>query len=254
MNSVQVKNIKIGEGIPKICIPITGASRVEIEKELEVIAARKPDLAEWRVDCYEEGKDSEKNREMLKTINDCLGQIPLIFTFRTAREGGNQEIIFEDYVKLLKEAAKTGLADIIDVEAFFCEEETKSLTEALKQDGVKVLASNHHFHRTPDRDEIVDRMKRMDEYGADILKIAVMPENKLDVYTLLEATVQMQEVSTKPVVTMSMGKTGVLSRICGEFTGSCITFAAGVKASAPGQVEAEKMRELLEKIHEICEG
>lgn len=254
MNTVKVKNIEIGKGIPKICIPITGTCRSEIIKELEVIRNQMPDLAEWRVDCYEEGKDSEKNWEMLKTISDNLGQIPLIFTFRTAGEGGNREITFKDYVNLLKRASKTGMADIIDVEAFFCEEETKELIECLKQEGAKILASNHHFHRTPNKNEITDRMKRMEAYGADILKIAVMPENRKDLFTLLEATVEIHGETTKPVVTMSMGKTGVLSRICGEFTGSAITFAAGVNASAPGQIKAEKMRKLLEEIHEIKEG
>lgn len=254
MKTIKIKNIEIGAGIPKICIPITGTCREEILKELEVIKSQMPDLAEWRVDCYEEGKDSEKTWEMLKTISDSLGQIPLLFTFRTAGEGGNMEIAFEDYVNLLKKAAKTGLTDIIDVEAFFCEKETKALTEALKQENVTVLASNHHFDRTPDAEEIKDRMKRMDACGADILKMAVMPKNKTDLYTLLKTTAQIHEETDKPVVTMSMGKTGVLSRICGEFTGSCITFAAGIQASAPGQIKAEKMRELLEKIHEINEA
>lgn len=254
METVKVKNIEIGKGIPKICIPVTGSKSSEIEKELEIIREQKPDLAEWRVDCYKEGKDSEKTWEMLKTISDRLGQIPLIFTFRTAKEGGSREIAFEDYVKLLEKAAKTGLADLIDVEAFFCEKETKSLIESLKKNGVRVIASNHHFDRTPAQEEIVERMRRMEACGADILKIAVMPENTLDVCTLLAATAEIREESNRPVITMSMGKTGVLSRICGEFTGSCVTFAAGVRASAPGQIEAEKMREILAKLHETVEG
>lgn len=253
METVTIKNLKIGEGIPKICIPVTGKNREDILKELENIRQQKPDLTEWRVDCYEEGKDSEKVMEMLKTIYDNLAGIPLLFTFRTANEGGMQEISFENYAKLLEKAAHTGLADLVDVEAFFQEDRTKELTELLKKAGVRVLASNHHFHETPSADEIVTAMKKMEDYGADILKMAVMPQDKQDVCILLEATVQICAKSQKPVVTMSMGKTGVLSRICGEFTGSCITFAAGENASAPGQIKAQKMREILEKLHETEE-
>lgn len=249
MKTVKIKNMEIGKGMPKICVPITGKNRAEILEELKEIKEQKPELAEWRVDCYDEGAEDEKNWEMLKTISDSLEQIPLLFTFRTAKEGGNREITFEDYVKLLKKAARTGMADIIDVEAFFEEAQTKELIEALKAENVKVLASNHHFHRTPAAEEIEDRMKRMDQYGADILKMAVMPSDTRDLITLLEATVKVGERSQKPVVTMSMGKTGVLSRICGEITGSCITFAAGKKASAPGQIQVRKMKELLEEIH-----
>lgn len=254
MKTVKVKKIEIGEGMPKVCIPITGKSRDEIRKELEKIEEQKPDLAEWRVDCYEEGDDGEKTWEMLRTINDSLGEIPLIFTFRTAGEGGMRQICFEDYVKLLKMAAKTGLADILDVEAFFCERETKGLIEALKREGIVVLASNHHFHRTPDQEEFAWRMQKMEQYGADILKMAVMPQNEQDVFAFMAAAADFSRKCEKPVVTMSMGKTGVLSRICGEFTGSAVTFAAGVKASAPGQIEAGNLRRLLNAMHEIKEN
>ena len=93
----------------------------------------------------------------------------------------------------------------------------------------------------------------MDACGADILKMAVMPETERDLCPLLEATLCVSRECNKPVVTMSMGKTGVLSRLWGEFTGSCMTFAAGRKASAPGQVDSYKMREVLRAIHEIAE-
>lgn len=253
MKSVTVKNLVLGQGMPKICIPITGENRETIEKEMEEILELKPDLAEWRVDCYKKGSSDESIWEMLETISDKLGEIPLLFTFRTRREGGTQEIIYEDYVKLLLQAAKTGKADLIDVELFFRREEAKMLIRNIHQAGALVLASNHHFHETPNAEELIARMKEMDACGADILKMAVMPETEMDLCPLLKATLCVSEDCEKPVVTMSMGKTGVLSRLWGEFTGSCITFAAGQKASAPGQVDAHKMREALEVLHEIAE-
>lgn len=253
MKSVTVKNLVLGQGMPKICIPITGENRETIEKEMEEILELKPDLAEWRVDCYKKGSSDESIWEMLETISDKLGEIPLLFTFRTRREGGAQEIMYEDYVKLLLQAAKTGRADLIDVELFFRREEAEMLIRNIHQAGALVLASNHHFHETPDAEELIARMKEMDACGADILKMAVMPETETDLCPLLKATLCVSEDCEKPVVTMSMGKTGVLSRLWGEFTGSCITFAAGQKASAPGQVDAHKMREALEVLHEIAE-
>lgn len=253
MKTITVKKLVIGEGMPKICIPITGKNKVEIEKDLEIIKSANPDLTEWRVDCLETGKNDEAIWEMLRTISDKLGEIPLLFTFRTKREGGEQEILYEDYVKLLEKAARTGLVDFIDVEVFFMQEEARRLIRHIQEAGVYVVASNHHFQRTPDSRELQERMRYMNDCGADILKMAVMPTCSLDLCPVLEATIRIRQECEKPVITMAMGSLGVLSRIWGEFTGSCITFAAGRQASAPGQIKADEMRRVLESLHEIKE-
>lgn len=252
MKTIKVKNIEIGAGMPKICIPITGSSKGEILLDLEEIVRQKPDLAEWRADCYDEVENPEMRLEMLKTISDKLGEIPLLFTFRTSREGGCRDISYEDYVKLLTETAKSGLIQLADVEIFFREEEAAGLIAALQSCGVGVVASNHDFQKTPSCEEMSRRLIRMEELGADILKLAVMPKEKSDLFRLLEVTQQVSNCSQRPVITMSMGKIGVLSRICGEITGSALTFATGRSASAPGQIPAEKMRSLLEELHSIA--
>lgn len=251
MKIVRIKNIEIGIGMPKICIPITGANREEILLDVEEILRQKPDLAEWRADCYEEGENREKVLEMLKTITDRLGQIPLLFTFRTAREGGRKEIPFGDYVKLLDSAADTGLIDLADVEIFFGRKNGRKLVSQLQEKGVHVVASNHHFEGTPSKKRLLEILDTMYECNADLLKIAVMPENFEDLLKLLEVTKEASEKYDRPLITMSMGETGFLSRICGEITGSALTFAAGRNTSAPGQAPAENMRGILKNIHEI---
>lgn len=251
MRTVKVKTAEIGKGIPKICIPITGTTREEILLDIEEILNQKPDLAEWRVDCYKEGENGEKVLEMLKTITDKLGQIPLLFTFRTEKEGGNRQISFEDYVKLLNQAAATGLIDLADVEAFFQKDVVPKLVKQLQDQGVKVVASNHHFEGTPAKAELLEILDNIWKSGADILKIAVMPKSFQDLLCLLEVTKEGAEKYDRPLITMSMGKIGFLSRICGEITGSAVTFAAGRNASAPGQGGAEPMRNILKSIHEI---
>ena len=87
--------------------------------------------------------------------------------------------------------------------------------------GVKVIASNHDFDATPEKDEIVRRLRMMQDYGADIPKMAVMPRNKQDVLTLLSATLEMSEqFADRPIITMSMAGTGVVSQPAGETFGS----------------------------------
>ncbi len=67
----------------------------------------------------------------------------------------------------------------------------------------------------------------MQELGADLPKIAVMPQNEKDVLVLLEATNEMFKIyADRPIITMSMSGMGVISRLCGEIFGSALTFGA----------------------------
>ena len=50
---IQVKNIMIGEGIPKICVPLTGKEKERILEEGKTAADAGADLAEWRAYFFE---------------------------------------------------------------------------------------------------------------------------------------------------------------------------------------------------------
>ena len=90
----------------------------------------------------------------------------------------------------------------------------------------------------------------MQKLGADIPKIAVMPQSKEDVLTLLAATEEMnRKHADRPIITMSMAGTGVISRLCGEVFGSALTFGAARKASAPGQMGVEDLAQVLSLLH-----
>jgi len=87
----------------------------------------------------------------------------------------------------------------------------------------------------------------MQALGADICKIAVMPRSAADVLTLLDATrIMHEEYADRPLITMSMGGLGVVSRIAGQVFGSAATFGMVGTASAPGQVDASELRALLD--------
>lgn len=250
MNPVVVRNVKIGEGIPKICVPIVGVTREEILESGKNINAVGADVVEWRVDWYEDVFEFDKVEETAKELREVLKDTPILFTFRTAKEGGEKAIEKEVYVELNQKAAKTGYVDMVDVEAFTGDDAVKAIVETAHECGVKVVASNHDFHKTPDKDDIVSRLCKMQELGADIPKIAVMPQNKKDVLTLLAATEEMySEHADRPIITMSMAGTGVISRLCGEVFGSALTFGAAGKASAPGQMGVEDLKTVLSLLH-----
>ena len=250
MNPVVARGLVIGEGMPKICVPMVGETLEEILEEAKAIALAPKDLVEWRGDCFSDICDFTKVGVALREIRGILEDTPILFTFRTKKEGGQKEIAEEAYVELNKNVVKSGLVDFIDVEMLGIESCVKGLIKFAHENKVLVVGSNHDFQKTPAEEEIVRRLCYMQELGADILKIAVMPENKQDVLRLLSATDNMvQNHARQPVVTMSMAKTGMASRIMGEVFGSAITFGAMGKTSAPGQVPVERLKEMLEWIH-----
>ena len=249
MNPVIVRNVKIGEGIPKICVPIVGRTRNEIIDEAKEILALPADLVEWREDWFEDVFDFEQVESVLNSLREILGKKPVLFTFRTAKEGGERAIEDITYIALNKVAAESGKVDLLDVELFAGDTVVDEVLNIAHQNHVKVIASNHDFEKTPSKEEMISRLQKMEEMGADILKIAVMPKSSKDVLTLLSTTEEMHELTEKPVVTMSMSDIGVVSRVSGELFGSAITFGAAGKASAPGQIPAEELRNVLEILH-----
>lgn len=250
MNTVKIRTVVLGEGRPKICVPIIGTTKKEIIEEAKTFDTIPVDIVEWRADWFEGVFDTKQVVEVLKELRTVLGDTPILFTFRTAKEGGEKAIETDAYVALNQAVAATGYADLLDVEAFTGEEAVRAVIREAHRYQVKVIASNHDFNQTPDKDEIVARLRRMQELGADIPKIAVMPKSRRDVLVLLSATEEMYtEYADRPIITMSMAATGMISRLCGEVFGSAMTFGAAKKASAPGQAEVRELDKMLAFIH-----
>ena len=247
---VEVRGVRIGEGIPKICVPIVGTTRDEILAAAKSFESVKKDVVEWRADWFNGVFDFAQVEDVMTELRQVLGNTPVLFTFRTANEGGEKAIEPAAYAELNKRAAATGLIDLVDVEAFTGDEVVRDIIESAHESGVVVVASNHDFEKTPEKDEIVRRLRKMQELGADIPKIAVMPQSRKDVLTLLSATEEMaSKYADRPIITMSMSATGLISRLCGECFGSALTFGAVGKASAPGQMNASDLSEILNLIH-----
>ena len=251
MHTVKVRNIEIGTGAPKIIVPIVGVTKEEILSAARSFDAIPIDVVEWRVDWFEGVFDFARVEDVLKELRDILGDTPLLMTFRTSKEGGEKVIDAEAYKELNIKAAKTGYVDFVDVEIFTGDKIVSEIIDAVHAAGVKVIASNHDFDKTPAKSDIIYRLRKMQDMGADIPKIAVMPQSKKDVLTLLAATEEMTSCyADRPIITMSMAGTGVISRLCGEVFGSSMTFGAAGKASAPGQMGVEDLNTVLALLHD----
>lgn len=250
MNTVKVRDIEIGAGAPKIIVPIVGKTKDEIIAEAKTFDSIPVDVVEWRVDWFEGVFDFAQVEDVLTALREVLGNTPILMTFRTSKEGGEKAIDDKAYAELNLNAAKSGLVDLIDVEIFTGDAVVREIIDGAHAAGVKVVASNHDFHKTPAKSDIIYRLRKMQDMGADIPKIAVMPQNKRDVLTLLAATEEMvTDYADRPVITMSMAGTGVISRLCGEVFGSSMTFGAAGKASAPGQMGVNDLNTVLGLLH-----
>ena len=236
MNTVKVRNLELGGGIPAVCIPNVGKTKEEILTLTEQYKSMPMDLMEWRVDWFEGVEDTQAVLDVLSGIRE--------------KEGGVHDIDTAAYIALNKAVAATKLADLIDVEIFTGDEIVSELIHAIHASGTKVVASNHDFDRTPAKSDIVYRLRKMQDMGADIPKIAVMPRSKRDVLTLLSATEEMaSDYADRPIITMSMAGLGSISRLSCEVFGSCLTFGSGSMASAPGQIGAQELKEVLTSVH-----
>ena len=250
MNTIKVRDIEIGAGAPKIIVPIIGVTKEDILNEAKTFDSIPVDVVEWRVDWFEHVFEFDKVEDVLKELRTALGNIPLLLTFRTKKEGGEKAIDTKDYKELNLRAAKTGYVDFIDVEIFTGDDVVREIIDGAHAAGVRIIASNHDFFKTPAKSDILYRLRTMQDMGADIPKIAVMPQSKRAVLTLLGATEEMvTDYADRPIITMSMAGTGVISRLCGEVFGSSMTFGAAKKASAPGQMGVNDLNTVLDLLH-----
>lgn len=249
MKQVQIRNLMLGDGQIKICVPLLGKTCTELIEQLALIRKHEPDMIEFRADWYEAVMEKAKLCATLRQLREQMGERPLLFTFRSKAEGGERSISWNEYKELLLCIAESHLADAIDVEVFMQEENAPAFITQLQNNGVRVIGSNHHFSNTPSYEQMKALLCRMQEMDVDVAKLAVMPQKPEDVLALLRVTLDMaQQQDMAPVITMAMGKLGIISRMCGGMFGNVLTFASVAKQSAPGQVQIEKLREILELV------
>lgn len=252
--TVKIKGYRIGEGRPIVCIPIVAAQSEEILAQAARLGKERVPMIEWRIDWYSQLTRSEKVLQLLDQLQKVLPATILLVTYRSKAQGGEGTLQEKDVLALLQIIADSGQADLLDVE-YYALKESSRVIRSIQQTGTKVIASHHNFAMTPSEDEMLDLLKGMRDGGADIVKLAVMPREITDVTRLLDVTAQFAgSYPETPLVTMSMGSMGVVSRISGESFGSCLTFGADGMASAPGQMNYKVLSGLLSELHQSITG
>ncbi len=253
---IQVQGKSLGGGtLPAIITPLVGKTRVAILEEVGFIVPKKPDLLEWRIDFFEAIGDIPAVIETALAIREAADGIPVLLTRRNVTEGGQPLTIDEPAVVAMYTAAcQAKCVELIDYELSNAPADIQALREVSKSSGIGMIMSFHNFQMTPDAATLDSKFAAAKQYGADVGKVAVMPNSDLDVLELLAATSRARDTLDIPLISMSMGGVGSLSRIMGWVYGSAATFAVGKSSSAPGQVAIEDLRTALAIVRQAVTG
>lgn len=211
----------------KIAIPIF---QKKIEDVIEVAndcIDKGADILEFRMDALE-NPDFKDIKKAIEEIN-----FPMIATNRINTEGGSFKGSEEERFGLLYKCCD--LVDYVDIEL----QSDDEYIEKIHDTGVTTIVSYHDFEKTPQLDEINYIVEKEHELG-DIAKVAFMPQNLEDTLTILAILSHFENT-----IAISMGDLGSYTRIMASKFDSPITFAAGTDVTAPGQIDIETMKALL---------
>src|SRR5690625_3099431 len=238
---------------PKLCVPLTGRTREEIDEQLIVIVPKQPDLIELRADFL---YNIDNVEYVLSIVENVIkkSNIPLLFTIRSEREGGEPiHLTEEEKVTLLAEVSSQSDVTYVDYEVQNSEQYVRQVKEAVDDNDKQLILSYHNFNETPKNNELIKQFVHMEMYGAHMAKVAVMPNSKKDVLRLLHLTKEVDELLSIPVMTMSMGDLGKYSRLMGWIYGCALTFGVGVESSAPGTIPIDELRYVNDEVGCIIE-
>lgn len=211
----------------KIAIPIFQQKCSDVIAVAEDCIDKGADILEFRIDALKNPEISE----IKKTIEEI--NFPMIATNRINSEGGSFKGSEEDRFRILYECCD--LVDYVDVELQSDDEYINRIHET----GTKTIVSYHDFEKTPDLNEIMYIVSKEQELG-DIAKVAFMPQDLEDTLTVLAVLSHCENT-----IAISMGDLGSYTRVMASKFDSPITFAAGTDVTAPGQIDIETMKALL---------
>jgi 3-dehydroquinate dehydratase I len=222
---------------PLICTPLVGKTRDRVLAEAASVLGKKPDVIEWRVDFFAAIGDTAAVLDTAKALRAAAGKLPVIFTRRSIKEGGESIPIEDEKVVDLYEAVSASrLVDFIDFEMSNDPEHVRRVRASTRAHETRLILSYHNFGYTPGVEFLVQRFLEAERLGADVAKVAVMPRDRHDVLALLAATAQADDKAKIPLISMAMGPLGAVTRMVGGLFGSSLSFAVGEAASAPGQI------------------
>ena len=183
-------------------------------------------LLEIRFDLF--SQPFEAVCDYARTVRKASG-LPLLGTIRETR--ANRAARLEQFCAIMP------LVDAVDIEI---DAAIRNRVIALAR-GKTVIVSEHDFKATPTDRRLAAIAQEAKRAGADIVKIAAHAKSRADVVRMLLFCAR----SPMPIVGISMGPHGTISRVAAPLFGSLFTYAFIGTLVAPGQLPLKKLAEEL---------
>ncbi|MCF4150936.1 type I 3-dehydroquinate dehydratase [Dethiosulfovibrio sp. F2B] len=239
---LKVRNALLGGEVPLVCVPLVGSTGEDVMAEVENLSSINPDIIELRIDAWDVVEDLDSSMDLLRRVRSAVGDLPIILTCRGHWEGGIKEVSESAKDGIYIGAISEKLVELVDKELSYGYEKLSEVKALAENAGIGLIVSYHDFDRTPSLSFIYSQLATQIRFGADVAKVALMPRSEEDVLKVFEATLAVRrDFPDVPLITMSMGALGQVSRLAGGLYGSDLTFAVGSAESAPGQIPVERM-------------
>lgn len=217
----------------KIAIPIMQKTTEDIISTANDYIKKGADLLELRID----GIVDVNSNTIRETIEEIA--FPIIATNRSKNEGGYFLGSERERINILKSCCDLDYVKYIDIEFQTDSCFRNYILGKCEDAGVKTIISFHDFEKTPPVDDLLEIVKEEISLG-DIAKIAVMPKD-------LEDTISVLAIMSRcdNTIAISMGELGSYTRVMASKFNAPITFATGGDVTAPGQIDIETMKLML---------
>ena len=246
--SARLGRVTLGEGMPRICVPVMGRDMRAIRASAASAALCGADIVELRIDSLCPMPTPQQALCAIAAVREGAGETPILFTLRTSRDGGEGGRDAAAYEALLCEVARSGAVEGIDCELSVGEAAFARIACAAHAAGVTLVGSSHAFTVPQDFAIAAHWLARQAALGADVVKAAVMVRDRVQALEAALIMARAQREIGKPMIAIAMGPAGVLTRAACACVGSCLTFGTAGQASAPGQMDARALRGVLEAI------
>ncbi|BDA45169.1 3-dehydroquinate dehydratase [Coccomyxa sp. Obi] len=227
MHEVSVRDCVIADTLD--------AALIEIREAADIGA----DVLELRVDFLKDMDLYDPAPSLKRLLEGCeAAGLPAIVTFRPAWETGQYTGPEPPRLAALKTAAELG-AQYVDVE--YLAAEPFFASHGKVPSSTQLILSHHDYTETPSDEVLEAFVEGMFQSGADIAKLATMPQR-------IEHSARMLALPSKfagrRVIALAMGEKGLASRILAPKFGSFLTFGAlsPSRISAPGQPTVTQLR------------
>jgi 3-dehydroquinate dehydratase type I len=239
-----------------ICVPtqIKSVNLDEISASINNAVRLNPTIIEFRFDYIDDVQNLNA-----ESVKDLLGlvprKIPVIFTFRTFKEGGKMKMDEKDRIKIIKKLIEAR-PYYLDIEMNTEREIIIEIVNLALQNKVNVIFSYHDFEKTPAYEIAYNNIQNfvikltteygfsLDEMQGSLIKV-IFKANSLQDNLIPLLLCKKTSVGTLKIISFCMGNKGIFSRILCVLSGSFLTYASSDEQTAPGQINIQLMRDLL---------